>query len=169
MKPYVNSGPEEEYTHQYLRCSNISVLKSQLIKSLFSSSNGDLNSVHLNDLSLPVHPNKVLSKKKIESIRLKIDMFVSQDQRNYYPEIGCNDLLVIDRDGDVPTVKKRKTPIQSKIICEKSFQPKNLNQFILQILNLRIMDNYHYFRFFAKVLRLRRYISLTIQVKIIKV
>jgi hypothetical protein len=77
MKPYVDSPATEEIRHNYLRFTNLTVLRESLIKKLFPNSDGTLSSVALKDLSLPISPNKVLSEKKIASIRMKINMFVS--------------------------------------------------------------------------------------------
>ena len=108
MKPYADSPKSEEVLHKFLRFTNLSVLRETLIRKLFPSSNGSLSTIELKDLSLPIHPNKSLSEKKIASIRSKINLFVTPAQRDYYPELKNLEDYVLDSTGDAPTIKKTK-------------------------------------------------------------
>ena len=130
MKPYVDSPATEEIRHSYLRFTNLTVLRESLIKKLYPNSDGTLSSVALKDLSLPISPNKVLSEKKIASIRMKINMFVSPAQRDYYPEIKCSEDYVVDTEGEIPTLKKQKGKKKREysILDDKKTQPSKRRQ-----------------------------------------
>jgi hypothetical protein len=89
-------------------------MKTDIIKTLFSKSGGRLQNVQLSDLNLPKAANRSLSNRKIASLALKAQLFVTSEQRNYYPQVPEG--ITLDTTGDEPVVKKVKKSTKAPIL-----------------------------------------------------
>jgi hypothetical protein len=117
MKEYASTSESLTKTCELVKYGNLSVVKSDILKSLFPHSNGRLENVQMSDLCLPKAANRTLSNRKITSLALKAKLFVTSEQRNYYPMV--NEDLILDTSGNEPVVKKSKKSSSASILNQK--------------------------------------------------
>ena len=114
MKEYANSPETSAKSFELIKYANLSIMKTDIIKTLFPNSGGRLQNVHLSDLNLPKAGNRSLSTRKIASLALKAQLFVTSEQRNYYPQVAEG--VTLDTTGDEPVVKKVKKSTKVPIL-----------------------------------------------------
>ena len=125
MNLYANSPPETEYRHEYIDPNSVQHVRRTVIKELFPSSNGTLDTVSLADLNeifLPILPNKTLTPAKLASLALKRDGFVEPSRRAYYPQ----EIWKIVRDSSLAEI----------VTKDKNQQPKKRTKGTVKIIKI---------------------------------
>jgi hypothetical protein len=120
MNNYVYSDASTEYKHVFVAPNEIEHVRSACIKALFPSSDGTLDTIEMNDLNtllLPIQANKILTGAKLNGIATKAHLFVSAEQRAYYPS---TEHIVIKDSGNVTTTKPKKLKELSKMVITKT-------------------------------------------------
>ena len=117
MMEYASSPQSSAKTFQMVSYANLSVVKSDILKTLFPSSGGQLEYVQLHDLSLPKTPNRKLTARKLACLATKAHNFVLPCQRAYYPVSATTMKLVDSADG--PTAKKAKASGKSSVLPKR--------------------------------------------------